>query len=581
MSEAGGGATTGPLVVGRYALFDEIASGGMATVHLGRDLSPLGRTVAIKRLRAHYLQDEEFVAMFMDEARLVARIPPHPNVVPMVDLVRADEGLFLAIEYVHGESLSRLLRDVRKANERIPLPIVGSIVSGVLHGLHAAHETRSRDGTLLNVVHRDVSPQNIMVGADGVARVLDFGIAKAVGRAQTTREGQIKGKLAYMAPEQIRGKVDRRTDVFSAAIVLWEMLAGRRVYGKANDVDIVSMLIRGTVEPPSAFAADLSPAIDAMVMKGIASDLTSRYATARDLALDVEKHLGLASTNEVSDWLGRWAKDVLVARAALVAAMEEAAEDLAADEFVVVEETSRRAPLSLPRLPPATGHSAPVAEGAPPAPAAPPGAPIAQAAAEREELEELEELDVVEELEGGENVVPVATERPRIAPVVAEPAAPARRVAAVSLLTPPTSDEVSSPPPPPPPPSPLRIAKEAWARLRIAKEAWVAVAVLVTLAALGAGLGVCALSRRSDERTERMDTADPPPSSSTTPTAPPSILVEHPVAPPPPPTSTSTLAAPPPPRPSSATPTAEQSPPSFAAGPSMIPTPLARPSPTP
>lgn len=560
-------------MVGRYALFDEIASGGMATVHLARVLSPVGRTVAIKRLRAHYLQDEEFVAMFMDEARLVARIPPHPNVVPMVDLVRAEEGLFLAIEYVHGESLSRLLRDVRKANERVPLPIVGSILSGVLHGLHAAHETRSRDGTLLNVVHRDVSPQNIMVGADGVARVLDFGIAKAVGRAQTTREGQIKGKLAYMAPEQIRGKVDRRTDVFSAGIVLWEMLAGRRVYGKANDVDIVSMLIRGTVEPPSAFAADLSPAIDAMVMKGIASDLSSRYATARELALDVEKTLGLASPNEVSEWLERWAKDVLVARAALVAAMEEDAEDLAADDFVVVEETSRRAPLSFPRLPPATAEAnpAPVARAAPTAQAAPPRGLNAKVAPGLEELEVLEELDVMEDVE---DVVPAVTVRPRIGAV----SAPARRIAAVSLLTPPSSDEASSPPPP----SRLRIANEARARLRIAKEAWVAVAVLVTLAALGAGLGVCALSRRADERTERMDDVGPAPSSSPTPTAPPSILVEHPVAPPPPPRpSTSTLAASPPPRPSAATATAEPPLPSFSAGPSMLPTPLARPSPTP
>jgi serine/threonine-protein kinase len=322
-------AATAPLVIGRYALFDELAAGGMATVHLGRLLGPVGfgRTVAIKRLHAHYLKDEEFITMFMDEARIVARIR-HPNVVPMVDVVQNDNGLFLIMEYVHGESLSRLMRTARKLNEPVPPRIVAAIMSGVLLGLHAAHESKGNDGELLNVVHRDVSPQNVIVGADGSARVLDFGIAKAAGRAQVTREGQIKGKLAYMAPEQIRGQVDRRTDVFAAAVVLWEMLAGKRLHGNAKDVDIVTRIMQGNLPRPSSHAPEVTPELDEIVMRGLASDPKKRIGSARDLALELEKKVGLATPSEVAEWVEHHAQDVLEARSNLVTAMELAAGDL-------------------------------------------------------------------------------------------------------------------------------------------------------------------------------------------------------------------------------------------------------------
>jgi len=322
-----------PLVIGRYALFDELAAGGMATVHLGRLLGPVGfgRTVAVKRLHAHFLKDEEFVTMFLDEARIVARIR-HPNVVPMADVVQSKDGLILVMEYVHGESLSRLMRTARKAEEPIPPKIVSAIMCGVLLGLHAAHDTTGADGTLLGVVHRDVSPQNIIVGADGVARVLDFGIAKAAGRAQITREGQIKGKLAYMAPEQIRGQVDRRTDVFAAAVVLWEMLAGRRLHEGSKDVDIVTRVVRGNFTPPSQYVPALGPDVDAVVMRALASDPRLRYASARDLALELQRTIGIAPPSEVSAWVQRLAKDVLDARANLVSAME-----LAASELIAIE----------------------------------------------------------------------------------------------------------------------------------------------------------------------------------------------------------------------------------------------------
>jgi len=318
-----------PLVVGRYALFDELAAGGMATVHLGRLLGPVGfgRTVAIKRLHAHFLNDPDFLAMFMDEARIVARIR-HPNVVPMVDVVQSEHGLFLVMEYVHGESLARLVRVAREAKEPVPPRIVAAVMHGVLMGLHAAHETKGADGRLLDVVHRDVSPQNIIVGADGVARVLDFGVAKAAGRSQVTRDGQIKGKIAYMAPEQIRGQVDRRTDVFAASVVLWEALVGRRLHEGAKDVDIVSRAVQGKFARPSDFVPELSPALDALVLRGLASNPAQRFATARELAIELERTVGLATTSDVSEWVERLAADALRARGALVDRLELASAGL-------------------------------------------------------------------------------------------------------------------------------------------------------------------------------------------------------------------------------------------------------------
>ena len=202
-----------PLVVGRYAICDAIASGGMATVHLGRLIGPVGfsRTVAVKRLHPQFAHDPDFTSMFLDEARLAARVQ-HPNVVPTLDVVLANDELLLVMEYVRGEALSRLVRAARERGERLPPRIVGAIASGALQGLHAAHEAVDEKGRPLGLVHRDMSPQNILVGVDGTARVLDFGIAKAEGRAHATREGQVKGKLLYMPPEQLQGKAACRDD---------------------------------------------------------------------------------------------------------------------------------------------------------------------------------------------------------------------------------------------------------------------------------------------------------------------------------------------------------------------------------
>ena len=311
-------------MVGRYALLGEIASGGMATVYFGRLLGPVGfsRTVAIKRLHPQFAKDPEFVAMLLDEARLATRIQ-HPNVVATLDVVAIDGELLLVLDYVHGESLAHLLREARTAGRPIPTRVLAALASGMLHGLHAAHEARSEAGEPLGIVHRDVSPQNVLVGVDGMARVLDFGIAKAAGRIQQTREGQLKGKLPYMSPEQVRGApLDRRSDIYSASIVLWEALAGRRLFHGDGDMEVFAQVALGARHRPSELVPALPPAFDDIVMRGLARDPADRYPTAWDMAVAIEEAFGLASPRQVGAWVAEVAGEHLVARSAQITEVE-------------------------------------------------------------------------------------------------------------------------------------------------------------------------------------------------------------------------------------------------------------------
>lgn len=324
--------TTGsePLLLGRYALYDELASGGMATVHLGRLLGPVGfaRTVAIKRLHPQHAKDPEFVAMFLDEARLAARIR-HPNVVATLDVVATSGEVFLVMEYVAGESLASLLGAVSRAKERIPLSFAVHIASGALQGLHAAHEATNEKGEPLHLVHRDVSPHNVLVGTDGVARVLDFGVAKAAGRLQTTDEGRIKGKISYMAPEQLAGRgVSARTDIFAASVVLWEALTGRRLFHGADPGEIVGKVLNGDIARPSTKNPDIPEKLDALVMKGLARDPDQRFATALEMAVALEDAVGLVSAREVGTWVGNCARRRLDDRAARVAEIERSSSSI-------------------------------------------------------------------------------------------------------------------------------------------------------------------------------------------------------------------------------------------------------------
>jgi serine/threonine-protein kinase len=313
-----------PGVVGRYALCGEIASGGMATVFFGRLLGARGfsRTVAIKRLHPAYAKDPDFASMFLDEARMAARIR-HPNVVQTLDVVSANGELLLVMDYVHGESLSGLNRALRVRQRLVPRRIAAAILCNVLLGLHAAHQATNDRGEPLELVHRDVSPQNILVGADGVARLLDFGIAKAAGRAHTTRDGAVKGKYAYMAPEQVVGApVTRAADIFSAGVVLWELLTGQRLFYVEGDATTLMNVLHAQVDPPSSRVPSIPTAFDDVVMRAMRRSALERFATAREMAVALEGCEGLASMTEVGEWVESLAAETLRARADHLARVE-------------------------------------------------------------------------------------------------------------------------------------------------------------------------------------------------------------------------------------------------------------------
>jgi serine/threonine protein kinase len=313
----------GPMVAGRYALYDKIAAGGMATVHLGRLLGPIGfsRTVAIKRMLPQFVSDLGFVSMFVDEARLASRIR-HPNVVPTLDVVAQKNELFLVLEYVHGETLAQLIKGVNSRRQRIPPSFAAAIVCGMLHGLHAAHNVKNERGTPLGLVHRDVSPQNVLVGTDGVARLLDFGVAKASGRMQVTTNGEVKGKLAYMSPEQVKGTVTPQSDIYSAAAVLWEALTCERLFQDVTWTNIAQVILHREVDPPSRVVPSLPRELDAIVLRGLEKDPRKRFATARDMAIAIEECMQLAPSHEVGEWVEEIANAMLSDRAQMIAEIE-------------------------------------------------------------------------------------------------------------------------------------------------------------------------------------------------------------------------------------------------------------------
>lgn len=269
------------LLHGRYEILSPIASGGMASVHLGRVVGMGGfeRLVAIKRMHPHLLAETEYMTMFLDEARLAARIR-HPNVVATLDVAESDEGPFIVMEFIEGPTLAQMLKAYRTSDGVMPFDVSVGIFSDTLSGLHAAHELTGADRQPLGLVHRDVSPQNIMVGRDGVARITDFGVAKANVRLSSTRSGFLKGKLAYLAPEQVRGEaIDRRADVYAAGVVLWEMLTSQRLFRADTEANLMWLLMQGADRTPREQNPEVPEAIDAVCMKALAMDPDERFAT--------------------------------------------------------------------------------------------------------------------------------------------------------------------------------------------------------------------------------------------------------------------------------------------------------------
>ncbi len=283
---------------GAYELLVELASGGMATVYLGRGPGERGPLVAVKRPHRHLAKDSTFTAMFSDEARLASAIH-HPNVVRVRELAfesaPGPKGPvpepFLVLDYIEGASLSDLRKELAAAGRAVPTRVAVRIALDALAGLHAAHELRDENGKHLAIIHRDVSPHNVLVGADGVSRLTDFGIAKAEDRVQVTRTHEVKGKLAYLAPE----RVDRRractvqSDVFSMAVVLWECLAGRRLFRGEEALDTLDEVMNSNIPRLRQLGADVPVAFDEALAKGLERDLARRWKTADELRLALER----------------------------------------------------------------------------------------------------------------------------------------------------------------------------------------------------------------------------------------------------------------------------------------------------
>ncbi len=282
-----------PIRFGKYELLSRIAAGGMAEIFLARAASLKGfeKYLVIKRILPHKASDQDFVSMFLDEARLAATLD-HPNIVQIYDVGAIDGEYFIAMEYLHGEDLLSLVRTgVQKGLGRPPLEIVITILDGTLGALHYAHERRSFDGKPLNIVHRDVTPGNIVITYDGAVKLVDFGIAKAATREvnQDTRAGALKGKIQYMSPEQCKGEgLDRRADLFAVGIILYELTTGKRLYHEKSDFETLKKIVEGPVPDPASVQPDYPPALRALVMKSLAKSPADRYATARDMQADLD-----------------------------------------------------------------------------------------------------------------------------------------------------------------------------------------------------------------------------------------------------------------------------------------------------
>lgn len=284
-------------ILGKYRLIAELGHGGMAEVYLAVVQGPAGfnKLVVIKQIRPQLATDPEFLSMFLDEARLAARLS-HPNVVQTNEVGQEGDRYFIAMEYLEGQPLNRVLHRIGR-DGGLTLSMHLRIIIDMLVGLHHAHELTDFDGTPLNVVHRDVTPHNVFVTYDGQVKVVDFGIAKAMNSSAETRLGVVKGKVAYMAPEQARGeRVDRRADIFSAGVMLWEAATGRRLWKGIPDLTVLHRLINGDIPSPRDIDPEVPEGLEKIVMKALALRREDRYSTSVELATALEELLD--STND-------------------------------------------------------------------------------------------------------------------------------------------------------------------------------------------------------------------------------------------------------------------------------------------
>lgn len=290
----------GPRPFGRYYLLDRIAVGGMAEVFLAKTFGHAGfeKVLVVKRILESFADDPSFVAMFVDEAKLCAQLV-HPNVVQLHDFGKQGGHWFLAMEAVHGKDMRSVMRRLAERSERMPVSLAAVIAHEVARGLQYAHTLKDPTGAPLNLVHRDVSPSNVLVSYGGHVKIVDFGIAKAeTTRDESAEAHLLKGKFQYMSPEQTqRGELDHRSDVFAAGICLWEMLTGHRLFKRDEDFEVIAAIRAGNVIPPSQYNPEVPPALDAICLRALEVDLDARYPDAGAMQRELQDFL-LPSTPE-------------------------------------------------------------------------------------------------------------------------------------------------------------------------------------------------------------------------------------------------------------------------------------------
>jgi serine/threonine-protein kinase len=314
-------------IVGRYAVYGEIAASGVAHVHLGRLLGEAGftRVVAVAIVAPALARDPAFLHALLDDIKRVSRIR-HPNVLPTLDVVSEHAEVLLVTEYAPGQTLAQLIEPLSSRGERVPPRIACAIVAGALRGLQAAHEARGSKGDPLGIVHGDVSPERILVGQDGMPRVLDLGFARAAALHGPGRPaGGMRAALGYLAPEQLAGEAaTARSDIYAAGVVLWEALTGRRQYLAEYD----AARLQGEparprpLDPPSRVALGVPPAVDAIIVRAIDPSPDARYASAREMAQALEAAAGGTLTTEIGAWLEKTAGEVLAQHAEAVLEIE-------------------------------------------------------------------------------------------------------------------------------------------------------------------------------------------------------------------------------------------------------------------
>lgn len=291
-----------PKRLSRYELIERIGFGGMGEVHIARrsGIGGFVKVVAIKKMLPHLQQSEQIVRMFLDEARIAAQID-HKNVIDIYDLGHSDGALYMVMEYLKGESLSRIMGKGIVRKTPLPVDLAAGIVARFCRGLHHAHTLKDAHGTPLQIVHRDVSPQNVVVLFDGGVKLLDFGVAKARERlSKTTHMDGAKGKYSYMSPEQCQGSgVDARSDIFAAGIVLWEISARRRLFNNPNKLKALQALSEARVAPPSRVNPEIPKALDAIVLKALAKRPENRFQSAEELADTIEEYLDTRDVQNV------------------------------------------------------------------------------------------------------------------------------------------------------------------------------------------------------------------------------------------------------------------------------------------